>query len=331
MNKKRRERNLEQIVKDLSPTEKNFIIKFDLELDNGRFIPTQELKLLSTVGKNAICKKATFYKCIKNLNEKDIISKNTKSSLLIITNLGWKVRKHILEERDYTLSKNTLDQRDLLIHRVSKNGMFNKSKSRLKKWTEVFGQSLKRISNLLFSAAEDIESDLVKGLGLVLWNTLYQPNLVSLEEFYNITKPESEYFKSCIYTILKFLKWNYYSFDSGIWFITKNSFYIIERFNDIIRFMLRKEKHDVIKSESFWESYSFEEKIKLLVLLNEDSKNFVLDIIDKSIQKLAQDILNQDGHYYNDTDTSDSTWVVDRINLILKSHITSLSDFDYDH
>ncbi|KKL11282.1 hypothetical protein LCGC14_2547390, partial [marine sediment metagenome] len=167
-----RDEEFDNILQELTETEKKLISRFHPEIDEGRLINSHEFLLQYTVGRNAICKNSTFYNSINKLSEMNIISKDSDSSSYFITNLGWQVRKHHLTDHKQEISNLALDQRDLLIHRMTLNTLFNKNTKMLEKWSEQLGKSLKVIS-ILFNTPGGVlekEKGLVNALGLILWN-----------------------------------------------------------------------------------------------------------------------------------------------------------------
>lgn len=320
---KLRDEELDNILQKLTETEKKFISQFHLEMDEGRLIPSHEFLLQYTVGKNAICKNSTFYKCINRLSEMNIISRDSDFSLYFITNLGWQVRKHLLTNQKQDISNLALDQKDLLIHRMTLNTPFNKNKRMLEKWSEQLGKSLKMISILLNSTGGVIEKErgIVNVLGLILWNTIYQPNLVSIKDFKKMIRQNSEQFQSQIFSIVKFMNLDYYKLDSDKWFTTKDSDYIKRRFNDLLRLIMREKNWSFLKLTSSWNSFSLEDQIKLMVM-HESTKKDLQKIIDKTLSHLASEILSQEGHFWRLTERSDPKWLIPRIKLIIGSQLT---------
>ena len=313
MNQRSTEEDIYQVIIQLKDKEKQLITHFDPYIDMGRIISSQEIKFRVTQGEHAFCAPSTFYTSIRQLIDNRIISKSDGSSDYMITGFGWRIRKAILGEFPTFIPKRAKEQRDLLIYRISRTHPFTENQPALRTWSEAFSIYVKSFSNVLIEVGEETQAEFINTLGLIIWNSFYQPLLITNEDYIEAVQLDVPINQSRIFVICKYFGWEYYILKDRLWFVCKDQDFWSQRYKELFRFYMSKPLS--------------KKKVRLYIKKSGDINNQTREMLKgappsrhiskKVFSRLTKEILFQKGHNWSKKYRNDPSWIYPRLEVIL--------------
>lgn len=313
MNQRSTEEDIDRVINQLTHKMKKLVTHFDPDIDMGRIISSQEIQFRVTKGENSICAPSTFYTSIRQLNDNGIISKVDGSSDYIVTGFDWRIRKAILGDFPTSLPKRAKEQRDLLIYRISRLHPFIENQPSLRTWTEAFSISVESFSNVLIEVGEETKAEFINILGLIVWNSFYQPLLLTNEEYIEALQLDVPITQSRIFIICKYFGWEYYILKDNLWFACKDQDFWRQRYKDLFRYYMskplskKKIRRDI---EKFGDINNQTREI----LKGAPPSRFISKNV---FSRLAKEILYQKGHNWSKKYRNDPSWIYPRLEVIL--------------